>query len=128
MSEQLDRIEKKLDVIIKYFNVQDSGADPPSQMLLGTFTTRQHMTLQMLLRGASNQEIGARLGVSENTAKVHVRTLAKKCDVNTRAQIVIKMIGEFESIGGREYRMVAGINKDWDSEWEDNYDKTGTKE
>lgn len=64
MSDQLDRIEKKLDVIIRHFNVQDGGADPPSQMMLGTFTTRQHMTLQMLLRGASNQEIGARLGVS----------------------------------------------------------------
>jgi DNA-binding NarL/FixJ family response regulator len=119
VSEQLDRIEGKLDRIIKHFNVQDSGVDPPSQMLLGTLTTKQHMTLQMLLRGASNQEIGKRLGIEENTAKVHVRSLAKKCDVNTRAQIVIKLMGEFDALGMREYKMIAGIDKHWDSEWED---------
>lgn len=28
------------------------------------------------------------------------------------------MIGEFEKIGGKEYKMIAGIEKDWDINWE----------
>ena len=40
-------------------------------------TTKQHGALQMLLEGCSNAEIAKRFDVSEDTAKVYVRTIAK---------------------------------------------------
>ena len=55
--------------------------------LLHGWTIKQHVCLQMLLRSASNEEIAERLGVTVNTAKVHVRTLMKKLKVSSRASI-----------------------------------------
>ena len=78
-------------------------------------TTKQHAVLQMLLGGKSNQDIADRFGVTDNTAKVYVRSIAKKLGVNTRAQIVARTLQAYNSIDESSYRMVAGgLPKDWD--------------
>ena len=79
-------------------------------------TLKQHGTLQMLLDGKSNAEIAERFDVSEDTAKVYVRTIAKKYEVNTRAQIVMATLEEFNSVGDDVYQGISGgLPKDWHS-------------
>tara|TARA_B100001057_G_scaffold501169_1_gene621492 strand:- start:2110 stop:2601 length:492 start_codon:yes stop_codon:yes gene_type:complete len=83
-------------------------------------TTKQHGALQMLLDGCSNSEIAKRFDVSEDTAKVYVRTIAKKYEVNTRAQIVMATLEEFNSLDDDVYmRISGGLPKDWHSNFQD---------
>ena len=83
-------------------------------------TTKQHAALQMLLDGRSNIEIAERFGVSDDTAKVYVRTIAKKYDCNTRAQIVTATLEEFNSISDDVYmRISGGLPKDWHRNYEE---------
>lgn len=87
-------------------------APPP----LPPMTTKQHATLQMLLRGASNREIAERFGVTTNTAKVFVRALFPKFGTNTRAGIVMRAAPSFERIDNADYmRASGGLPKDWDA-------------
>ena len=126
--EQLDRIEWKLDQLISHcLRLQDmaGGASkdvaalqphPQEEGMLEKFTTKQHAALQMLMRGADNKEIALRFGVSINTAKVYVRTIAKKLKVHTRAQIIYKMMHEFQDVDENAYMIMSGgLPKDWDN-------------
>ena len=127
--EQLDRIEWKLDQLISHFlRLQDMAGGAPRDFaaspthlqnevtFLDKFTTKQHVAYQMLLRGADNQEISERMGVSINTAKVHVRGMFKKVGVNSRAQLIYRTSKEFEEIDDNGYMMMTGgLPKDWDA-------------
>lgn len=129
-TSQLDRIEWKLDQLLAHcLRLQDMGggaskdvaASPPhhpTEYILSKFTTKQHAVLQMLLAGCSNEEIAQRFGVSPNTAKVYVRTIAGKLGVNTRAQIVMKTLEEFNSVSEQSYLLVSdGLPKTWHEDW-----------
>lgn len=85
-----------------------------------TFTPKQHCTLQMLLNGRSNKEISERFGVTVDTAKVHVRTVAKKLGVNSRSQIVAKALAPMNKMDDNQYRIfTGGLPKNWDAEYEE---------
>ena len=49
-------------------------------------TKRQQEILRLIRNGRSNREIGWRLGLSENTVKVHTNALYKKLHVHSRFQ------------------------------------------
>jgi DNA-binding NarL/FixJ family response regulator len=53
-----------------------------------TFTPRELDVLDLLRRGMSNRDIGLALGVSENTAKTHVKGLFLKLEAADRAEAV----------------------------------------
>ena len=55
---------------------------------INRLTPREHETLDLLRRGLSNRDIGLVLGVSENTAKAHVKSLFIKLNVADRAEAV----------------------------------------
>jgi DNA-binding NarL/FixJ family response regulator len=137
MSNQLDRIEWKLDQIMaslmgatsqpktdagEHINsLNRDGFHPPNAEVgetLRLFTTKQQVALQMLLRGADNQEIADRMEVTINTAKVHVRGIAKKLGVSTRSQIIWKVHKEMIDIDENGYMMLSGgLPKDWDENY-----------
>ncbi len=128
MQTQMDRIEWKLDQILgalmlKAHDAPSSGEVSPTAIThhhvdMPQFTTKQHAALQMLLRGADNQEIADRFNVSPNTSKVYVRGVAKKLGVQTRAQIVVKMLDVFNDFDDNSYRMLTGgLTKDWDQNY-----------
>jgi len=50
---------------------------------------REQEILQSLVTGASNKAIANRLGITEATVKVHLKTLLRKIDVNNRTQAAI---------------------------------------
>ncbi len=127
MNAQLDRIEFKLDQILAAMvnNVAavEKRADAPNKVEhddLHKFTPKQHAALQMLLSGASNQEIADRMKVGLNTAKVHVRGIAKKLGLNSRTQIILRMQSQFEAVDDSQYRlMTGGLPKDWHQNFDD---------
>lgn len=138
MQTQLDRVEWKLDQIMARLMAEPSSksqADGATQTATHTgstidrtphhvdmpqLTTKQHAALQMLLRGADNTEIADRFNVTPNTSKVYVRGVAKKLGVQTRAQIVVKLLDTFNALDDNSYRMLTGgLPKDWDKNYEE---------
>lgn len=55
-----------------------------------TFTPRELDVLDLLRRGMSNRDIGLALGLSENTAKTHVKGLFQKLEAADRAEAVAR--------------------------------------
>ena len=127
----LARIEAKLDLVLmsvlgRATPEEEGGAGGSEEhgellrarTFFRQFTPKQNAALQMLMRGASNQEIADRMGVSVNTAKVHVRSIAAKLDVKSRASIAVTANRYWRDIGGEEYLMASGgLPKDWDDNW-----------
>ena len=134
----LVRLDTKLDMILRTQNdllrllgprnieprdldpAPTSAATPPppdsteATKFFRQFTPKQNAVLQMLLRGAQNDIVATRLGVALNTAKVHVRLIARKLGVTTRAQIALKALPFFNAIDARSYEMMTqGLPKDW---------------
>lgn len=123
-TQTLARIETKLDLIL--MSVLGRTTQPHESLADGDtardffrqFTPKQNAALQMLMRGASNQEIAERMGVSVNTAKVHVRSIAAKLDVKSRASIAVVANRHWQEIDDEEYRLASGgLPKDWDKNW-----------
>ena len=54
----------------------------------GRLTRRETTTLGLLRRGLSNRDIGTAMGVSENTAKAHVRAILRKLHAADRTEAV----------------------------------------
>lgn len=54
-----------------------------------TLTDRQRQVVALIAAGCSNEEVGARLGISPRTAKAHSDVLRRKLGVQRRRQIPI---------------------------------------
>jgi ATP/maltotriose-dependent transcriptional regulator MalT len=52
-------------------------------------TSRQREVVELIAAGLSNNEVGARLGISPRTAKAHSDVLRQKLGVSRRRQIPI---------------------------------------
>lgn len=124
---ELARLSARLDAQERMLAALIAGASVPKGMMmkggssdLAGMTAKQHVTLQMLMKGASNADIAARLGISENGAKVHVRLIGRKLGANTRSQIVMSVVDEFREMDPATYEIVSGgLPKDWGDVWMD---------
>jgi DNA-binding NarL/FixJ family response regulator len=65
--------------------VRPEADQPPVEDAL---TAREEEVLRLLARGLSNREIGAALGISENTVKYHTRNLLDKLHLRNRSQVI----------------------------------------
>ena len=54
-----------------------------------SLTTRQRQVVALIAEGCSNDEVGARLGISPRTAKAHSDVLRQKLGVARRRQIPV---------------------------------------
>jgi two-component system nitrate/nitrite response regulator NarL len=66
----------------------DMNAVSPQHSVRG-LSPREQEILQALVTGASNKVIAYKLGITEATVKVHLKTLLRKIDVNNRTQAAI---------------------------------------
>jgi len=57
---------------------------------IGLFTPREREVLELVADGLSNKLIAEKLGISEHTAKFHVRSLLDKLGADTRAELVAR--------------------------------------
>ena len=62
---------------------------PPALKSIRGLSPREQEILQSLVTGASNKLIAIKLGITEATVKVHLKTLLRKIDVNNRTQAAI---------------------------------------
>ena len=62
---------------------------PSALNSLRGLSPREQEILQALVTGASNKLIAIKLGITEATVKVHLKTLLRKIDVNNRTQAAI---------------------------------------
>lgn len=68
-------------------------------------TRREQAVLPLVARGMTNDEIGAHLGVSERTARFHVRSLLRrKFNVATRVALAAKSVA-LGFVSGAELRV-----------------------
>lgn len=124
MAEKLAKIEGRVEALERQIDRLIMGGPSQqvhaSEIILATLTPKQHVSLQMLMKGKSNAEIARRLGVTENTAKVHVRGIAKKYGVSTRSQVVMSAFPELDAINADQYKaMAGGLPKTWAEEYMD---------
>ena len=61
--------------------------DPVTQRKDTAITDRQREIVALIAAGYSNEEVGARLGISPRTAKAHCDVLRQKLGVTRRRQI-----------------------------------------
>lgn len=70
-------------VSFPYVDMDDEAHDP-----LSVLTVRERELLAALADGWSNLQIAARIGISRNTVKYHLKNLYDKLNVNNRAMAV----------------------------------------
>jgi DNA-binding NarL/FixJ family response regulator len=75
--------------VIEEFARRSPAPAPPPPRALEELTPREREVLDLLAGGLSNPEIGARLVVSEATAKTHVGRILFKLGLRDRVQAVI---------------------------------------
>jgi DNA-binding NarL/FixJ family response regulator len=61
-------------------------------------STQQDRICRLLAQGFENKLIGARLGVSENTIRTHMKILRKKFQVHNRWQITYCYVQEHPEV------------------------------
>lgn len=72
------------------------GATPPptriaDSRLLEPLSEREHEVLELLYGGLSNKEIAARLFLSANTVKTHIRNIYGKIGASSRSQAIVRV-------------------------------------
>lgn len=75
----------------KAVGASERTAEPAAE-LLQPFTARELEVLQQMAYGLRNEEIAAKLFVSESTVKTHVHRILQKFDVQDRTQAVVYAI------------------------------------
>lgn len=68
---------------------QAKRADPGMPL-----TARELEVLQLVAKGASNKAIGEQLGISENTAKKHMRNILEKLHLKSRVEAALHAVKE----------------------------------
>jgi DNA-binding NarL/FixJ family response regulator len=75
--------------LISEFALMRPKADAHSAAVLATLTPRETQVLRLVAEGLSNQEISARLVVTEETVKTHVSRVLSKLGLRDRTQAVV---------------------------------------
>ncbi|GAA4652506.1 hypothetical protein GCM10023116_47900 [Kistimonas scapharcae] len=96
-----------------------------STALQGFFklSTKAHAVAQMLCRGARNDEISERLGVTLSTVKVMIHHIKKRLEVPTRTAMAIALKECYESVSPEQYVAASGgLPIDWDKNYDEKYE------
>jgi DNA-binding NarL/FixJ family response regulator len=66
-----------------------------------SLSPREREVVQLVVDGASNDEIGARLGISSRTVESHLRRLFERHDVASRTELAGRALREgwLEQVG-----------------------------
>jgi DNA-binding NarL/FixJ family response regulator len=76
------------------------GAAAPEPADPDRLTERELDVLRLVVAGLRNKEIAARLGISENTVKFHLRNILDKLHAQNRAEVVARAMREGLVEGG----------------------------
>jgi DNA-binding NarL/FixJ family response regulator len=70
--------------------VRSFSRPPQAAPEVAALSARERQVLDQLALGLAYKQIGTRLGIAEDTVRVHIRNLYAKLQVNSRAQAVLK--------------------------------------
>lgn len=94
-AEQINLPEQLVAIVKGYAILDPRAANVLSQVNfipeepISTLSAREHEILQLISRGLSNPEISAKIFISENTIKTHIKEIYSKLDVHNRIEAVI---------------------------------------
>ena len=77
-----------------------------------SFTAKQHVVLQGLHEGLSNEEIAERMDASVGTVKGHMYSIMNHLGVRRRDQ-VLDMTMAMMKMDPEDYGRLAGVGRDW---------------
>ena len=77
--------------LLTYFRIPTSTLSKEYEDFAAKLTDRERDLLPLLLAGKKNKEIGEELNLSESTVKFHVNNIYKKCGINSRAELIVKL-------------------------------------
>lgn len=64
-------------------------------------TPRQLAAARLVCRACTTQQIAARIGISPDTARLHLRKLFARLDVHDRVGVVVRLVLADREIGGQ---------------------------
>jgi len=79
-------VQKMLKRLLQQSEVEHSVSLGQYQL-----SDRETETVDILITGASNKEIGRKLGITERTVKAHVSSILQKTDTTDRVSLIIKL-------------------------------------
>ncbi|MBP3857212.1 MAG: response regulator transcription factor [Ruminiclostridium sp.] len=84
-----------LDVMDRTMNGESVYPDAPPMVKVGnalstSFSERELDVLRVITTGASNAEVAAKIGISENTVKTYVRSMLEKTGYRSRTELAVK--------------------------------------
>jgi len=93
-SGSVETLYEKLPTILRGGRFVDDGfvAVLEDQPDMPALTGRERQTLNMIVRGLSNKEISADLGISAKTVEKHRMSLMQKLGVNSVAQLLARAV------------------------------------
>ncbi len=80
---------------------------PPALHAAGPLSPREREVLGEIVRGLDNRGIAARLCISEQTVKTHVKAILRKLKADSRAQVMAMALGTHPPLGGQAPRLPA---------------------
>ena len=82
------RVVGILAIVWQYTPRTTETSDVAASLRLDPLTPRQHEVLRLLHRGASTRDIATTLGIADETARNHIRSLLRKLGVHSRLEAV----------------------------------------
>lgn len=79
--------------LLNEFAAMTQKAERKTQTAM-SLTDRELQVLQSLAKGSSNREIARELGISENTAKKHIRNILEKLHLKSRVEAALHAVKE----------------------------------
>ena len=70
-------------------------------------TPRGQAVLDLLLEGASEKQVAARLRISANTVHGHVKAIYREFGVSSRPELLVQALTSHSGGGGRELKAAA---------------------
>jgi two-component system, NarL family, response regulator DevR len=95
-AEQINLPEQLVAIVNGYSILDPRAADAlasfnyGNQEPIANLSAREWEILQLISRGLSNSEISAKIFISENTIKTHIKEIYSKLDVHNRVEAVIE--------------------------------------
>ena len=86
-----DRVYLGDEVTNRFFSVFNHP-DRPTLHLEEDLTNREREVLQLLVNGASNQEMADRLYITSGTVKAHLTSIFNKLHVSSRTQAIVRAV------------------------------------
>lgn len=88
------------DVILSILYPQDGALGPDLGYLSDRLPRRELEVLELVARGLRNKEIAAQLFVTTNTIKYHMKRIFDALQVNSRSELLAKVLAGEQSNGG----------------------------